>query len=60
VDEAADTVLRCRFCETLFEKDVADPAPDGAPRCPQCGLAGAEPAVVTENDFVVRAGTKFR
>jgi hypothetical protein len=60
VDEATDGVLRCRFCETLFESDVADPATDGAPRCPQCGLTGAQPAVATEDDFVVCAGTKFR
>jgi hypothetical protein len=60
VDEAADAVLRCRFCETLFEKDVADPAAGGAPRCPQCGLADAEPVVAAEDDFVVREGTKFR
>ena len=60
MDEATDTVLRCRFCETLFERGVADPAADGTPRCPQCGLADAEPAEATEDDFVVRAGTKFR
>lgn len=60
MDEATDGVLCCRFCETLFESDVADPATDGSPRCPQCGLTGAQRAVVTEDDFVVRAGTKFR
>jgi hypothetical protein len=60
VDEASDGVLRCPLCETLFESDVADPAIDGSPRCPQCGLTGGQPAVVTEGDFVVRAGTKFR
>jgi DNA-directed RNA polymerase subunit RPC12/RpoP len=53
-------VLRCTFCETLFESDVADPGADGAPRCPQCGLTSAETAAVSEDDFVVCAGTKFR
>jgi hypothetical protein len=59
-DEIAEAVLRCRFCETLFEEDVADPTPGGAPRCPQCGLSDTEPVDVTEDDFVVRKGTKFR
>jgi hypothetical protein len=60
IDAACDTVLRCRFCETLFERDVADPAIDGTPRCPQCGLSDAEPVIAGEDDFVVCAGTKFR
>jgi hypothetical protein len=60
VDEASDGVLRCPLCKTLFESDVADPAIDGSPRCPQCGLTGGQPSVLTEGDFVVRAGTKFR
>jgi len=54
------SVLRCRLCETLFEDGVADPAAGGVPRCPQCGLTDAEPAVAGDDDFVVRAGTKFR
>jgi hypothetical protein len=62
MDEAIDRlqVLRCSFCETLFESDVADPGADGAARCPQCGLTNAEPAVASEGDFIVCAGTKFR
>lgn len=53
-------VYRCAFCDTLFEKDVADPGADGAPRCPQCGLTFAEPATPKDDDFVVCAGTRFR
>jgi hypothetical protein len=53
-------VLVCRACGTLFEQGIADPAPGGAPRCPQCGLADAEPAVISDDEFVVRADTKFR
>ena len=60
MSESDDLVLRCRFCETLFEDGVADPASGGEPRCPQCGLTDAEPAVASDDDFVVRAGTKFR
>ncbi|HXH39820.1 MAG TPA: hypothetical protein VNN08_14420 [Thermoanaerobaculia bacterium] len=59
-DTASDTVLRCLFSETLFESDVADPELDGTPRCPQCGLSDAEPVTAGDDDFVVRAGTKFR
>ena len=53
-------VFRCCLCETLFEAGVADSGPNGEPRCPQCGVAMAEPAVPRDEDFVIRAGTKFR
>ena len=56
-----DPVYRCTFCETQFEAGVADPGPDGEPRCPQCGLFMAEPVVPGEEaEFVVRAATPFR
>ncbi len=53
-------VLLCRACGTLFEQGVADPAPNNAPRCPQCGLADAAPTITNDGDFVVREDTKFR
>ena len=52
--------FRCFLCGTLCEDNVADPGPDGKPRCPQCGLTLAEPVTPGEDDFVVSAGTKFR
>jgi DNA-directed RNA polymerase subunit RPC12/RpoP len=54
------TIYRCCFCETLFEVERADHAGKDAPRCPQCGIADAEPAMPNAEDFVVCAGTKFR
>ena len=51
----SETILRCRFCETLFEPDVADGA-----RCPQCGIDDSEPVEASKDDFVVCTSTKFR
>jgi DNA-directed RNA polymerase subunit RPC12/RpoP len=53
-------VFRCTLCGTWFELGVADPGPNGEPRCPQCGSMSAEPAQPGEDDFVVRSGTPFR
>ena len=57
---SSELVFLCRACGTLFEQGVADAAPGGTPRCPQCGLADAEPAVTNDDDFVVRVETTFR
>ena len=54
-------VYECDFCECQFEPGVADAGPDGAPRCPQCGLSLAHRVAPGDvGDFVVTAGTKFR
>jgi hypothetical protein len=53
-------ILRCRFCETLFESDVADRGREEEPCCPQCGLTDTEPATAAEDDFVVCSSTAFR
>ncbi len=52
-------VLRCRFCETLFEPGVADATANREPRCPQCGLSDVEPAIAEEDDFIVCGATPF-
>ncbi|HKB79186.1 MAG TPA: hypothetical protein VKH35_05675 [Thermoanaerobaculia bacterium] len=54
-------IRRCAECRTVFEACTADRAPDGEPRCPQCGLAASVPAVVLgEEEFIIRASTPFR
>ncbi len=54
-------VFRCDECGFLFEEGIADPTPDGKPRCPQCGLASAREVNALEvEDFVLRHGMKFR
>ncbi|HEV8660085.1 MAG TPA: hypothetical protein VGS96_15875 [Thermoanaerobaculia bacterium] len=52
-------VLRCRFCETLFEAGAADATAEREPRCPQCGLTGIEPAIPDEDDFIVCGAMPF-
>lgn len=56
----APAIFRCALCETTFAADVADPGPNGEPRCPQCGLFDAVPVAPGDDAFVVRADTPFR
>lgn len=54
-------LFQCEFCETQFAAGVADPGPDGEPRCPQCGLTMARPITAEEaGEFVVTEATRFR
>jgi hypothetical protein len=58
---SSNNVCRCRECGTLFEADVADRDPSGAPRCPQCFLSSWEPvADIDEKAVVIRTTTPFR
>lgn len=53
-------LFECNFCGTQFEKEVADPGPNGEPRCPQCLLCDARPVVPgEEKEFVVTALMPF-
>jgi hypothetical protein len=54
-------IYECTFCNTQFERGVADPGPNGEPRCPQCLLYLARPILEDEAaEFIVTRGTKFR
>jgi hypothetical protein len=54
-------VYECTFCDTQFERGVADPGPNGEPRCPQCLLYLARPILEEEAaDFIVTRSTRFR
>lgn len=53
-------VYRCSVCGTAFEDGVADPGPEGQPRCPQCGLWEATLVEGEVPRFVVRRTTRFR
>ena len=58
---ALPRVFRCDECGFVFEEGIADPAPGGEPRCPQCGLSSAREVNALEvEDFILRQGTKFR
>ena len=55
-----NAIYECRFCGTQFEEGVADPGPNGEPRCPQCLLFDATPVPPgEEKEFVVTAATPF-
>jgi len=62
LDGAGDEpVWRCNLCGTEFEEGVADPGPDGAPRCPQCLMCDATRIVRSEyQSFVIRKTSRFR
>lgn len=52
---------RCRECETVFEPDVADRSPGGAPRCPQCFLSSSDDVLAIDpRELVIRQSTPFR
>ncbi len=54
-------VFRCDECGVLFEEGIADPAPGGEVRCPQCGLSNARAVDALQiEDFVLRHGMRFR
>lgn len=54
-------IYECTFCNTQFERGVADPGPNGEPRCPQCLLYLARPILEEEAaDFIVMRQAKFR
>lgn len=51
----------CTLCETLFEPGIADDGPDGAARCPQCGMCECREASEEEIvGTVIRRTTRFR
>lgn len=56
-----DEVWECTFCGTQFIPGVADPGPNGEPRCPQCLICEArlvpEPEIA---DFVITERMPFR
>jgi hypothetical protein len=54
-------VWECTFCGTQFVKGIADPGPNGEPRCPQCLIYDARPLASGEiGEFVVAERTRFR
>lgn len=56
-----ESLRRCRECGTVFEHGVADPGPDGEPRCPQCFLLSSDEVIdVDERELVIRESTPFR
>lgn len=59
--QCAVPLLLCTLCETLFEPGIADDGPDGAPRCPQCGMWETREATEEEiTGTVIRRTTRFR
>jgi DNA-directed RNA polymerase subunit RPC12/RpoP len=54
-------VYECLLCGTQFENGVADPGPQGEPRCPQCLFFSARPVAASDvGEFVVTRRMPFR